>query len=85
MILTIIKDYLSKRYCGMLLGNDREISDYTIAVANVTAPPKDTNATIHRQQLHCNRGAVFSTRPVSRCYVQDNLGVLEVSKNLIGE
>jgi hypothetical protein len=39
----------------------------------VTALPTDMHATIPRQQLHCNRVAVFSTRSVLRYYKQNKL------------
>jgi hypothetical protein len=31
-----------------------------------------------RQQLHCNRGTVFPTQPVSRCYKQDYILVSQL-------
>jgi hypothetical protein len=43
-----------------MLGNDREISDYTMAVTR-------------QRPINRNRGTVFSMRPVARCYKQDEL------------
>jgi hypothetical protein len=33
-----------------------------------------------KQQLHCNRGPVFSARSMSKCYKQDQLAVEPVSR-----
>jgi hypothetical protein len=36
---------------------------------------------IAKQQLHCNRGTVFSTRSMPRCCKQDNLGAAVKEKS----
>jgi hypothetical protein len=50
------------RHVDLLLGNDREINNYTLAVTR--QPP-----------VNSNRETVFSVRSVPRCYKQDKLGV----------
>lgn len=45
----------------------------------VRADGRDRNSgisnVIAQQQLHCNRGAVFSPLPIPKCHKQDKLGV----------
>jgi hypothetical protein len=53
-----------------LLGNGREISNYTTAVFSQRLR-KQTRT----QKLHSNRETAFSLRSFPRCYKQDNLGV----------
>jgi hypothetical protein len=53
-----------------LLGNDREISNYTTAVTR-------------QRPVNSNRGTVFSVRPVPGCYRWDQLAV--AVGDLVGE
>jgi hypothetical protein len=53
-----------------LLGNDREIIKRTTAVVRSRILQQTQN-----QQLHCNRGAVFSMLSVRNCYKQGQLAV----------
>jgi hypothetical protein len=62
-------------HVDLLLGNDREISNYTSAVAKQWLCKQTW-----MQQLHCNRGMVFSTRSMPRSYEQDKLGSEWVSE-----
>jgi hypothetical protein len=48
--------------CKPLLGNDREISNYTTAITM-------------QRLVNSNRGIVFSARSVPRCYKQYNLAI----------
>jgi hypothetical protein len=52
-------------HADTLLGDDREISNYTTATPQTSKFP--------RKQLHSKRGAVFSTRSALRCYKQGKL------------
>jgi hypothetical protein len=46
----------------------------TINFANGCAGNSGMHHAVAKQQLHCNRGMVFSTWSVPRCYKQDTLG-----------
>jgi hypothetical protein len=66
-----------------LLGNDREIRDYKIAIAR-----QRLRQQMRMQQFNCNKRiqqkweAVFPTRSVSRCYKRDKL---VMSSPVLGE
>jgi hypothetical protein len=51
-------------YIDPLLGNDREIGNYTTAVTR-------------QLPVNSNRGTLFSVRSVPRCYKQNEWGVSE--------
>jgi hypothetical protein len=53
-----------------LLGNDREISNYTTAVTR-------------QRPVNSKRGTVFCVRPVPKCYKQDKLGVGQLVTGLL--
>jgi hypothetical protein len=57
-------------HVDQLLGNDREISKYTVAVTR-------------QWPVNSKRGKAFSVRSVPRCYKQDKLGV-QVSSIIAG-
>jgi hypothetical protein len=58
-------DYESVTPCrGPLLGSDSETYNETTSAAK--------QQILNKEQLNYNKGTVFSTRSVSRCYTQDN-------------
>jgi hypothetical protein len=54
----------------LLLGNDREISNYTTAVTR-------------QRSLNSNRGTACSVRSVLRCHKKDNLARIQSVKELV--
>jgi hypothetical protein len=70
MVLSFVRGRLNRRFCCVvacrnpLLGNDHETNSETMPAAR--------QQIFDKQQLNCNRGTVFCTRSVLRCYKQDN-------------
>jgi hypothetical protein len=54
-----------------LLGIDRKVSKYTTVFAKQRFRKQ---ACFQRKKMRCNRGTVFSTRSLPRCYKQYKLG-----------
>jgi hypothetical protein len=92
LILRMLRNTQIMWHVDPLLGNDREISNYTWTAAKqwlckqrpllgsgwvpIVWEPQQT----WTQQLHSKRGKVVSVWSVSKCYKQDNLVELVVSQ-----